>query len=76
MGGKGAGGGRAVMGRTLDEHKGLAVSAEGVLEKEGQLAVSERNMLLLRNQSCHHITERAQTLVNVLCFFEPVAGRA
>ena len=26
--------------------------------------------------SCHHITERAQTLVNVLCFFEPVADRA
>jgi hypothetical protein len=46
------------------------------LKEEGQFAVSERHMLLLRYQSSHDISEGAQTLVDVLRFLEPVARGA
>jgi hypothetical protein len=60
----------------LDEHKRFAVSAEGVLQKEGQFAVSEGNVLLLGNQSRNNVAKSAQALVDILRLFQTITGGA
>lgn len=64
------------LGGDVDKHHGLGLAAEGVLQQLRQLGVAEGHMLgVVRGQRRHHVPERAQTPVYVLCLLQPLPRR-
>jgi len=60
----------------VDEHHGLGLAAEGVLQQLCQLGVAEGHVLCVAlRQRGHDVAQRAQAPVDVLCLLQPVPSR-
>ena len=55
-----------LLGGDVDEHQGLAVAAQAVLEEVGELRVAVRNVRVLLGERHDDVAEVRQGLVDVL----------
>ena len=60
----------------MDEHHGLGLAAEGVLEQLGELGVAEGNVLgIARGQCGHDVPQSGEAAVDVLGLLQPLPCR-
>ena len=60
-----------LLGGDVDEHQGLAVAAQAVLEEVGELRVAVGNVRVLLGERHDDVAEVGQGLVDVLCLGQP-----
>ena len=58
----------------MNEHHGLGLAAERVLQQLRQLGVAEGHVLCVALRQCrHHVPQRAQAPIDVLCLLQALS---